>query len=1088
MRDLDKARQRIETIESLCSTSPTRWKVKPDGDDWKDYDLGQPLQAASFLLEADFPLQGLLVHARSDQDASLSLRCASRGFSRVGFRFGDCESGVFTIDGAQGTLAEVAEAIPLAGKAGEGLTIRLSVENLGFCPPRGDCWPPRKVPLLEDGLVFILLEADFLFPGLAPRIRELRDWAMSMRTVDRLLDPEFFRYTFTGIPFAIPDGRKVAPDRLARLRETWIKAVLQLDQPELERGDWKSLSTALCQSYQDAGALREYAKEFEVNLIGNAHIDVAWLWRIPESMAVARNTFRTVLQNMEEYPELVYAQSQAVAYEWMEENHPVIFEGIRRRFQEGRWEIVGGMWVEPDCNLISGESWVRQIMFGKRYFREKFGQDVCVGWNPDSFGYNWNMPQIYRKSGIDYFITQKLWWNDTTVFPHFAFWWEGVDGTRLFTFFPPAGYNSTVRLGEVADAITKYEADTGHKKSMILYGLGDHGGGPNREILDRVRRYRELFLAPEFRHTTAEKFLRQLKEDIGEELPVWKDELYLEYHRGTYTTQGQVKKDNRSLESLMSAAEKTAAIAHCLGTPYPRQRLEEAWKLLLTNQFHDILPGSSITPVYRDAHEAAQKARAKSEGVLRKSLLKIANGIDTRTLAGAPLVVFNSLAWSRKDLVTFRLPIGNLSGVRVFDEEQRELAVEVRRDEEEEILEVSLVAEVPALGYRVYSAVYADCLPPDPTPENPDLVFENRTHKLKVDSRSGNIRSLWDKRLGKEFIPEGASANLLRLYEDRPEQFDAWEILYTGRVWQLDEADSVQLLSVSPVRSVIEVKKSFLGLSKTRREPTEDFPSSFFRQRIVLYADLDRIDIEMEADWWEDHVFLKAEFPLTIDNDHASYEIPFAAIRRSARSETLWDRARHEVPALRWADLSDDTAGISVLSDSKYGYDIHDGVIRLSLLRSPAEPDPLADRGKHSFTYSLYTHPGDWTEAQTVQRAAELNNPLLALVTDRHGGELPRLFSFFDVESESVILETLKLAEAEGALIFRFYESKGRNSKMRLRSCWPIVSVHETDLLENETAGLTATRGCLELEFKKFEIRTLKIKIDSSHGQASATC
>jgi alpha-mannosidase len=1083
MRSLDKARQRIEAVEMQCNTRASRWKISTDRQSWQEYEPGQQVQSASFALETEFPLQGLLAHARFDHESSLTIRCASRGFSRVVTQIGESAPGIFTVDGAQGTLVEVAERLRLPEKPGESVKIRLEVENLGFCPARGDCWPPRKAPLLEEGLIFVLQEAELGFPDLEPRISELKDWALSMRTADRLLDPEFFRYTFTGNPFPIPDGRRVCPDRLARLRETWISAVLELDCPDLGLVDWKSLSDALCRSYQVAGALREYAKEFEVSLIGNAHIDVAWLWRIPEAMAVARNTFRTVLQNMDEYPELVYAQSQAISYDWMEKNHPQVFEGIRRRFNEGRWEIVGGMWVEPDCNLISGESWIRQIVYGKRYFREKFGHDVRIGWNPDSFGYNWNMPQIYRKSGIDCFITQKLWWNDTTVFPHFAFWWEGVDGTRLFTFFPPVGYNSAVQLNEVADAITKYEADTGHKKSLILYGLGDHGGGPNREILDRVRRYQELFIAPEFRHSTAAAFLHQLEEEVGSELPVWNDELYLEYHRGTYTTQGQVKKDNRALENLISSAEKMAAMAHFWGNDYPRERLEEAWKILLTNQFHDILPGSSITPVYRDAREASEQARAKIERVLLKSLSALAARIDTSAVAGAPLIVFNPLAWPRKDVVSFQLPMQGRCGVRVMDCEGREMPVEVSRDEQEEVLEVLLVADVPALGYRVYSVVYdVEVSRPDAPLAVRGLRLENGIHRLEVDAQSGNIKSLFDKRLQKEFVAEGKECNLLRLYEDRPEQFDAWEILYTGRVWELDQADSVKLLSLSPVRAVIEVKKSFLGLSKTRREPTEDFPSSFFTQRIVFYADLDRVDIQMEADWWEDHVLLKAEFPVTVDSDCASYEIPFAAIRRSARSETLWDKARHEVPALKWADLSEETAGISVLNDSKYGYDIHDGVIRLSLLRSPTEPDPLADRGRHAFSYSLYTHPGDWTDSETVKRAAELNSPLLVRVTDRHHGELPPFFSFFRVESESVILDTVKVAEEGDELILRLYESKGRASDLILHSCRPIESVQETDLLEKEIAQLTAADCSLRLTFQRFEIRTLKVKIEGGHG------
>jgi alpha-mannosidase len=1010
-------------------------------------------------------------------ECRLVLDMYARGEVEISVRIDGREIDAFTIAGGDLSGAETSREIHLPLPSGDDPTaLRLSFRNLGLRPFRTHFWPPRKSELAEEEQSLVLRAARLTYPAAADSTRKLEGWLASMQSAQRLLDPELKRYTFIGDPYDIPDGRNIPAERLQALRQSWADAVLALDLSSLRAGDWPRVAASLERSYQIARPLRDYAREFKVHLIGNAHIDIAWLWRMAETKMVAHNTFDTVLANMTEYPALCYAQSQALTYQWMETEYPELFEQIRRRVQEGSWEVVGGMWVEPDCNLISGESWVRQLLYGKKYFREKFGVEVRTGWNPDSFGYNWNMPQIYRQSGIERFITQKIWWNDTTVFPYFVFWWQGVDDSRLLTYFPPMGYTSRVRLPRVVDAITKYQATTGYKKSLILYGLGDHGGGPNREILDRVRSYEDLFIAPEFIHSPSARFLDNIVADLGDRIPVWNDELYLEYHRGTYTTQARTKRNNRRSESGLGAAEKWSAIAWWLGTSYPAQVLEQAWKIVLTNQFHDILPGSSITPVYRDAEADYARAARLTEECAGAALAHIAGRVDTSTVQGIPVLVFNSLAWPRNDFVQVEFPAEGRAEWRLLDDDGQELPLELEDAMPAGHLLAGFVAEnVPPMGYRLY-----ELRPEGPRETTEELTvsgftLENDTHRLRIDSASGHMVSLFDKKLAREFVPDGAAANVLQLFEDRPENWDAWNIGYTGRMWTLDAADEVRLLHRSPVRAVIRVKKSFLGLDKSRYSPTEDFPSSFFTQDITIYRGMDRIDIRTSVDWWESHVLLKAAFPTVIRNENATYEIPFAAITRSTRRETLYEKARFEVPALRWADLSDANGGLSILNDSKYGYDVHGQTMRLSLLRAPTWPDPMADRGRHEFTYALYTHPGDWNQGMTVRRGRELNAPLRALLPGRHGGALPPSLGFFSLEGDGIVLESVKLAEDGTGLILRFYESRGQAGSADIRLYRTPSKVWETDLMENPRREIPLAVDSIRLEFGKFEIKSLKI-------------
>ena len=436
-----------------------------------------------------------------------------------------------------------------------------------------------------------------------------------------------------------------------------------------------------------------------------------------------------------------------------------------------------------------------------------------------------------------------------------------------------------------------------------------------------------------------------------------------------------------------------------------------------------------------------------------------------------PLMVFNPLSWSRSDLVSVKISLPEDQAVKILDAEGKEVPVEIDRDNDTpEVLLYFIAKDITAVGYGLFSIVKTKGKINEEkkkdTNTNDFIEIENRFFKLKINKKSGNIAGLFDKRLNKQFIEEGKEGNILQVYEDRPEQWDAWNIGYTGRMWELNNAESVELVENSAVRQVVKVKKNFLGLSKNRYSPTEEFPSSFFTHYIVLYNGLDRIDIKTEADWWEDHMLLKAAFPVAIKSDYATYEIPYASIRRTTKSETLWEKARFEVPALRWADLSDEECGISLLNDSK---------MKISLLRAPTWPDPMADRGKHTFVYSIYTHPGGVTKGNTVKRARELNAPLLPVITDKHQGTLPKVFSFFNVESNNVILDTIKKVEDGDGIILRFYESAGAGSQAEVIFFKEPKNIHETDLMENITNEHKVEGKTFSLTFKKFEIKTLKV-------------
>ncbi len=892
---------------------------------------------------------------------------------------------------------------------------------------------------------------------------------------------------------AYEEGRKERQQQL----DAAVKAI---DFSPLDQDGQAAFDASLRQAQTKLQSLNPWLKQFTVRAVGNSHIDMAWLWPWTETVEVVRNTFQSVLDLMREYPDLKFTMSSARTYEWMQEKYPNMFDQIKQRVKEGRWEVIGGMWVEPDLNMPDGESLVRQILVGKGYFQKNFGADIKIGWNPDSFGYNWQLPQIYKKSGIDYFVTSKLLWaTDYTRFPYRLFWWEAPDGSRLLTYFPHEYANEfdpqqiTQDLAFYAPSI--YGSKIGENKDspqmLYLYGIGDHGGGPTRAMLDEANRLRDPnTVFPKIEFSTAKEFFADLQQELPNlSVPTWNDELYFEYHRGVFTTQADTKQRIRRDEELMLDAEKYASLASLLGRSYPQDQFELAWKNLLFDHFHDIMPGSGIAVNYLDAkrnlEEVARSANEITDGALDEMLAHIDTQDADVPGDGVPVVVFNSLSWPRTEVIEVQVQLAAPArDVEVVDGggqpvEHQLLAMDPATNRARFLI----LADTPALGYKTYFVqpvtkpansvtVYRGRLPRSVKASGDS--FENGFVRVTVDPQTGCITSLFDLRNQTEALAPSETdsggpktfpcGNLLQAFRDKPKRWDAWNIDsdFENEHWDLDKADEVKLVERGPLRAVIRVKKHF--------------QNSTFVQDITLYAGVPRVDVKMQADWHEKHILLKVAFPLSAHSEKATFEIPYGSIERPTTRNAPAEQAKFEVPAQRWADLSDTKHGFSLLNDSKYGYDVKGNVLRLSLLRSPEWPDPHADEGHHEFTYSLYPHGGNWRDAQTVRRGYELNYKLIAMPSQKHGGILPGEHSFVRVEPDNVVLTAFKKSQDDDSLVLRFYEWAGREADVRLQLPAGAQSASETDLMERSIASLAVHDNAITVHTKPYEIKTLKVR------------
>ncbi len=792
-----------------------------------------------------------------------------------------------------------------------------------------------------------------------------------------------------------------------------------------------------------------------LSAVGHAHIDTAWLWPLRETIRKCARTFSTALDYMDKYPDYVFACSQAQQYAWMKAWYPDIWNRIKKAVRRGQWEPIGSMWIETDCNLASGESLVRQILHGKRFFQEELGYETKDVWIPDVFGYAASLPQIMRKTGTDYFLTQKISWNQFNKFPHHTFLWEGIDGTSIFTHFPPADtYNADTGPKELTNNQRNFREHDRATRSILLYGFGDGGGGPSIEMLEKARRMRDFDGFPQLTQEKALHFFEKAVAD-AKDLPVWVGELYLELHRGTYTTQAKNKRGNRKSEFLLrdaeffdgityilkprraeSAADPERAVYDVTGLDQKnpathRAALDRAWKLVLLNQFHDIIPGSSINWVYQDSTRDYETVRLLGESVRDSALGTLGALIDTRAFT-KPLIVSNTLSFPRREVID--LPGGK-----------------------------PVLVEVPAAGYTVIenksSASKSPANPVTATQTGAGFTLENGLVRVRINAK-GQLASVYDLNNRREVL--SGPANLFRLHEDIPNMWDAWDVdvFHKEKFEVLDGAAEVELVENGPLRAAVKIVRAF--------------GNSRLEQRIVLRADSARIDFPTDVDWQENQKFLKVAFPVNIRAMNATYEIQYGHLERPTHTNTSWDMARFEVCAQKWADLAEPGYGVALLNDCKYGHDIHGNEMRLSLLRAPISPDPLADRGRHVFTYSIFPHAGDFRAAGVIEEAYALNVPLVVQETKPAAGTLPATHSFFKLDRPNVIIEAIKLAEDGGSVIVRLYEAAGARGPVSLTTTLPLEKAWFTDLLENDLSKAQLKNGRVQLDLKPFEIVTLK--------------
>jgi alpha-mannosidase len=886
---------------------------------------------------------------------------------------------------------------------------------------------------------------------------------------------------------------------LASQEKILDSAATAVNLDALDRGDQEAFDASVKNAEARLEPLRPILKKAIVTMTGNAHIDAAWLWTWTETVDQVHLTFNDALQLMREYPQYVFSQSAAQYYEWMEQKFPFIFQQIQQCVKEGRWELVGGMWVEPDLNLPDGEAETRQLLIGKRYFQEKFGVDVKVGWNPDSFGYNWQLPQVYKKSGIDYFLTQKLNYNDDNILPLKLFWWQSPDGSRVLTYFPHDYVQSIEPVKMARDLAAVMKANPGDDELLHLYGpsLGRLDVAEGRDVLESGIRWSDPNkVYPDARFATAGVFFNDMAKQVdtadapvwnyktfaaGEtqiaaapdgkiHVPVWNDELYLEHHRGTYTTQAKQKANMRHSEEWLEDAEKYASIAWLGGLNYPGSQLTEAWKKAVFNDFHDSAAGSGIAQIYRDAQQDYDTVHWTANDATRNALKDLDSHIDTSAHAGVPIVVWNQLNWDRTDTITasVQMPRPEPNGIAVVDAGGKPVLMQVLgKDDATNTYQLLLQAQdVPSVGYTVLYVVAGQRKVASDL-ELHGTTMENSLLRVVLDAKTGCITSLYQKTTGVESIASGQCGNLLQTFVDNSPVEDAWNIdkdfeKYTTNLTMLD---SMKVVEQGPLRDVIRITRSW---SKSK-----------FVQDIVLEAGSPRVDVVNNIDWHESHVMLKAAFPLAHTSEEATYEIPYGSIDRPTTRNNKVEDSKFEVPALRWADLGDGKNGFSLLNDSKYGYDAKGNVLRLTLLRSTFYPDPDADRGHQEFTYSLYPHAGTWKAADTVLRGHELNYKLYAEQVMQHAGELPPTHSFVRIQPENLVLSAMKKSEDGDSLILRFYEWAGQPTQALITLPAGATSAAETNLMEQDVDGANATlpisNNKVQLKVGPYSINTVRI-------------
>lgn len=778
-----------------------------------------------------------------------------------------------------------------------------------------------------------------------------------------------------------------------------------------------------------------------VNCIGHTHIDVEWLWTRAQTREKIQRSFSTIEQLMYRYPEYKFMLSQPELYRYLKEDAPDKYDVLKTFVKEGRWEPEGAMYVEADCNLISGESMVRQILRGKQFFKNEFGVDCKVLFLPDVFGYSAALPQILKKSGIDHFVTSKISWNDTNTMPCDAFMWQGIDGSEIFTNFitaqdyDPTGkanfttYNGVLSPSEIKGARHRFQQKKYTERALVTFGHGDGGGGPTAKMLETQRRLAKgipgmpvteiKFIAP---------YLDSVRKDFDKTCtatkvtPKWVGELYLELHRGTYTSIGKNKRLNRQSETALKNAEGLGVIAETLGKAYPTDMLDISWRKVLHNQFHDIIPGSSINEVYDGTDKDYAKLLGDLNGDIQESLKTIASNINSK----GGVLVFNPLS-AKQSVLT------KINGTTYESQET-----------------------VDSLGWTVIN----------PKAQKSgvklgNLTAENKFYRMKLDN-SGRIVSLYDKINGRSVLKKGEYGNELQVFEDIPRDYDAWEIsdFHKQKMWKIDAPAKIEQITDG---------------SRAGFKITHKYLDSVIEQKIWLYTECRRIDFQNNVDWHQKFQLLRVAFPIDVNTTTADYDIQFGYATRPTHSNTSWDEAKFEVYAHKWADVSDGDFGVALMNDCKYGHSTEGSTLKLTLIKCAKYPNPQADQGEHNFTYSIMSHSGSFKEGGVVLEAQRLNNPLIAIDVEKGNGSLPQSYSYISCDSENVIIDTVKKAENGKGIIVRMYDAYNRRRNVTVNLPEGAKEVYLTNLMEEKIKQLKITNGKVTVPVNNFEIVTLNI-------------
>ena len=776
------------------------------------------------------------------------------------------------------------------------------------------------------------------------------------------------------------------------------------------------------------------ASDLMVSAIGHAHIDTGWLWPVRETIRKSARTFATQLRIIDKYPDYIFGASQPQHYQFIKEHYPQIYEKIKKAVKSGNWEVQGGMWVEADCNLISGESMVRQLLYGKNFFKTEFDIEVDNLWLPDVFGYSAALPQILEKAGVNYFLTQKLSWSQFNDFPHHTFIWRGIDGTEVLTHFPPENtYNSELDTEFLLPAQTSFKEKDKLDEFISLFGVGNGGGGPKPENIELGRRMSNLETSPRVKFDTAKNFFKRLNKRRGY-LETWVGELYLELHRGTLTTHGLVKKQNRKLEWKLRSVEMLWSFVAL--REYPAEELEYIWKKLLINQFHDIIPGSSINLVYQTTHKEYEEAHKRSDILLNK-VTNILFDKDPDSF-----VLVNTLSYQWKGAV--KIP-ESFHGYELIDQNQK--PVQLQKTDDNVLAAVNL-DPISIRTFKKGKKQLLECKNSD------NLILENDLIRYEFDSK-GALISAYDKEIGKEFLID--SGNILSLYEDRPNNWDAWDIdfFYRDALIEIGAVTKVSQINDGNVISKIEFCYS-IGVSK-------------IDQVISIQPHSKRIDFDTSVLWGEKHKMLRVHFPINIKSDYASFDIQYGYVKRNTHRNTSWDKAKFEVVGHKYADLSDYDSGVSLMNDCKYGYMVYDNILDLNLLRSPSNPDPDADQGAHTFTYSLFPHNNDLIRSDVISESNCLNQEPILFEGFKSDFKVP-----LKVIGDGLELSVIKKAERLDQLIIRIVETHGKKSTGIIQFSGEII---ECDLLEwNDIGKKIKIEKEYIISLSAFEIRTYRLK------------